>query len=61
MFTTEEAQIDEEDKFAGEYAFHNDCLLNGIDEVITTDFQEAQNLLKRKLERDRKAGERKER
>ena len=32
VFTTEEAQIDEEDEFAGEYAFHNDCLLNGVDE-----------------------------
>ena len=61
VFTIEEAHVDEEDKFAGEYAFHNDYLLNGVDEVITYDIQEAQNLLKRKLERVRKAIERKER
>ena len=60
MFTNEEAQVDEEDEFAGEYAFHNDCLLNGVEEIITTDIQEAQNLLKRKLERVRKALERRE-
>ena len=61
VFTTEEAQVDEEDEFSGEYVFHNDCLLNGVDEVITSSIQEAQNLLKRKLERVRKALERKER
>ena len=49
VFTNEEAQVDEEDEFAGEYAFHNDCLLNGVEEIITTDIQEAQNVLKRKL------------
>ena len=27
-FTSEEAQVDEEDEFADEYAFHNDCLFN---------------------------------
>ena len=43
VFTTEEARIDEEDEFAGEYAFHNDFLLNRFDEVITSDYQEAQN------------------
>ena len=47
--------------FAGVYVFHNDCLLNGVDEIITTDIQEAQNLLKRKLERVRRALERQER
>ena len=61
VFINEEAQVDKEDEFAGEYAFHNDCLLNGVDEIITTDIQDAQNLLKRKLERVRKALERKER
>ena len=61
VFTAEEAQVDEEDEFADEYAFHNDCLLNGIDEIITPNIQEAQDLLKRKLERVRKALERKER
>ena len=60
-FTTEEAQVDEEDEFADEYAFHNDCLFNGIDEVISPTIQEYQDLLKRKLERIRKALERKER
>ena len=60
-FTTEEAQVDEEDEFADEYAFHNDCLFNRIDEVISPTIQVAQDLLKRKLERVRKALERKER
>ena len=60
-FTTDEAQVDEEDEFADEYAFHNDYLFNGIDEVISPTIQEAQELLKRKLERVRKALERKER
>ena len=41
--------------------FHNDCLFNGVDEIITPNLQEAQNLLKRKLERVKKALERKER
>ena len=61
VFTEEEAQIHEEDEFAGEYAFHHYCLLVGVDEVITTDFTLAQDLLKRKLERVRKALERKQR
>ena len=46
---------------ADEYAFHNDCLFSGIDEVISTNIQDAQGLLKKKLERVRKALERKER
>ena len=58
-FTTEEAQVDEEDQFVDEYAFHNYCLFNGIDEVITPSIQEAHDLLKRKLERVRKALEKK--
>ena len=37
VFTTKEAQVDKEDEFAGEYAFHNDYLLNGVDEIITSD------------------------
>ena len=53
-FTSEEAQVDEDDEFADEYAFHNDCLFNGIDEVISPTIQAAQDLLKRKLERVRK-------
>ena len=58
-FTADEAQVDEEDEFADEYAFHNDCLYSGIDEVISSNIQDAQDLLKRKLERVRKALERK--
>ena len=59
-FTSDKAQVDEEDKFADEYAFHNDYLYSGIDEVIFSNIQDAQDLLKRKLERVRKALERKE-
>ena len=58
---SEEARVDEEDEFADEYAFHNDCLFNGIDEVISPPIQAAQDLLKKKLERVRKALERKKR
>ena len=47
-FTAEEAQVDEEDEFVDEYAFHNDCLFNRIDEVISPTIQTAQDLLKRK-------------
>ena len=54
-FTADEAQVNEEDEFADEYAFYNDCLFNGIDEVISPTIQAAQDLLKRKLERVRKA------
>ena len=53
--------MDEEDEFADEYAFHDDCLLNGVDEIISKNIQDAHDLLKRKLERVRKALERKER
>ena len=60
-FTADEAQVDEEDEFADEYAFHNVCLFSGINEVISTNIQDAQGLLKRKIERVRKALERKER
>ena len=60
-FTADEAQVDEDDEFANEYAFHNDYLFSGVDEVITSNIQEAQDLLRRKLERVRKALERKER
>ena len=60
-FTTDDAQVDEEDEFADEYAFHNDCLFNGIDEVICPTIQAAQELLKRKLERVRITLERNER
>ena len=60
-FTADESQVDEEDEFADEYAFHNDCLFSGIDEVISTNIQDSQGLLKRKLERVRKAVERKDR
>ena len=58
-FTTDEAQVDEDDEFSDEYEFHNDCLYSGIDEVISSNIQDAQDLLKRKLERVRKALERK--
>ena len=61
MFTGAEAEVDEEDEFADEFAFHNDCLFNDVDEIITPNLQEAQNLLKRKLERVTKALERKKR
>ena len=60
-FTADKAQVNEEDEFAGKYAFHNDCLFSGVDEVISSNIQEAQDLLRRKLERVRKALERKER
>ena len=50
----------EEDEFEDEYDFHNDCLLNGVDEIITPNIQEAQNLLQRKLVTVKKAFERKE-
>ena len=60
-FTADEAQVDEDDEFADEYAFHDDCLLSGVDEVISKNIQDAHDLLKRKLERVRKALERKER
>ena len=59
--TTDEAQVDEEDEFADEYAFHNDYLFSGVVEVISSNIQDAQDLLKRKLERVRKSLERKER
>ena len=61
MFTAEEAHVDEEDEFANEYAFHNDYLLNDVDEIISPTIQEAQELLKRKIERVRKSLETKER
>ena len=53
--------MDEEDEFADEYAFHDDCLLSGVEEIISKNIQDAQDLLKRKLERVRKSLERKER
>ena len=60
-FTAGEAQVDEEDEFADEYAFHDDCLLSGVKEIITKDIQVTHDLLKRKMERVRKALERRER
>ena len=60
-FTADEAQVDEEDEFADEYAFHDDCLLTGVKEIITADIRVAQALLRRKLERVKKAIERRER
>ena len=60
-FTADEAQVDEEDEFADEYAFHDDCLLTGVKEIITKDIRIAQDMLKRKQERVRKALERRER
>ena len=54
-FTTDEAQVDEEDEFADEYAFHDDYLLSGVEEIISKNIQDAHDLLKRKLERVRKA------
>ena len=60
-FTADEAQVDEEDEFADEYAFHDDCLLSEVDEIISKNIQDAHDLQKRKLERVRKALERKER
>ena len=55
-----EVEVDEEEEFFDEFAFHNECLFNGVDKIITLNLQEAQNLLKRKLEKVRKALERKE-
>ena len=43
-FTADEAQVDEEDEFADEYAFHNDCLFNEIDEVISPIIQGSSRL-----------------
>ena len=60
-FTADEAQVDEEDEFADEHAFHIDCLLNGVDKVISSNIQDAHDFLKRKLEKVRKALQRKER
>ena len=60
-FTADEAQVDDEDEFADEYAFHDDCLLTGVKEIITKDIRVAQDMLKRKQERVRKALERRER
>ena len=60
-FTADEAQVDEEDEFADEYAFHDDCLLTGVKEIIAKYIQVTQDLMKRKLERVRKALERRER
>ena len=57
VITGDEVEVDEDDEFA----FYNDCLFNGVDEIITPNFQESQDLLKRKLERVIKALERKER
>ena len=37
VFTEEEDQVHEKDEFAAEYAFHDDCLLVGVDEVITAE------------------------
>ena len=54
-------EVDEEEEFVDEYAFYSDCLFNGVDKIITPNFQEAQYLLNRKLERVKKALERKER
>ena len=45
--------------FADEYAFHDDCLLSGVKEIIAKDIQVTQELMKRKLERVRKALEKK--
>ena len=53
--------MDEEDEFADEYAFHDDCLLTGVKEIIAKDIQVTQDLMKRKLERVRIALERRER
>ena len=60
-FTADEAQVDEEDEFADEYAFHDDCLLTGVQEIITADIRVAQDLLRRKLERVKRAIDRRER
>ena len=61
VITGDGVEVDEEEEFADEFAFHKDCLFNGVDEIITPNLQEAQDLLKRKLVRIKKALERKER
>ena len=38
-FTADKAQVDEENEFTDEYTFHDDCLLSGVQEIITTDIQ----------------------
>ena len=47
-FTADEAQVDEEDEFADEYAFHNDCLFSGVDEVISSNIQDSTGFTKEK-------------
>ena len=55
MITGDEVKVDEEEEFA----FHNDYLFNGVDEIITPNLQEDEDLLKRNLVRVKKALERK--
>ena len=59
-FTVDEAQVDKEDEFTDEYAFHNDFLFNGIDEVISLTIQAAHELAKEKARKGKK-GPRKKR
>ena len=54
-FTADEAQVDEEDEFADEYAFHDDYFLSGVKEIIAKDIQVTHDLMKRKLERVEKS------
>ena len=60
-FTTNKAQVYEEYEFADEYAFHNDYLFNGIDEVISPTIQAAQELLKKTRKSQKSLGEKRKR
>ena len=59
MITGDKVEVDEEEEFSNEFEFHSDFLLNGVDEIITLKLHEAQDLLRRKLVRVKKALERK--
>ena len=53
-FTADEAQVDEEDEFADEYAFHNDCLLSGVDEIISDNIPRCTGSSKEKARKGKK-------
>ena len=48
VFTAKEAQVNEEDEFVDEYAFNNDCLLNGVDEIIYSKHPRSSRSVKKK-------------
>ena len=58
-FTADEAQVDEEDEFADEYAFHDDCLLSGVQEIITDKHPSYTGSSKKKAGEGKKSPEKK--